>query len=70
MKESDVYKLKSGEKIEHKHLGTCTIDSIIPEFGACIVPDSEESRNHLSKQSGMPPETPFLETEAKLLSVF
>lgn len=67
MKAKDIFNLKKGDRINHKHYGNCRIDSIIPEFGPCIIPESKEGQALLTYQSGMPAGTPLLETSFRLI---
>mgnify|MGYP007068352626 CR=1 FL=1 len=67
MKTKEVYELQKGDKINHKHYGICKVDSIIPDFGPCIIPESKEGLALLKYQSGMPDGTPLLETSFRLI---
>jgi hypothetical protein len=67
MKTKEVYELKKGDKINHKHYGICTVDSIIPDFGTCIIPESKEGLDLLRFHSGMPNGIPLLETSFRLI---
>lgn len=64
----EIYQLKKGEKINHKHYGICTVDGIIPDFGVKIVPDSTAGLLLLRSQSGMPDGTPLLEISFRLIT--
>ncbi len=44
MTKKEVFALKPGEKVEHKRYGVCTIDSLIPDFGPNIIPDTCEGK--------------------------
>lgn len=68
MKTKDIYSLKEGEKINHKHYGICTVDGIMPQFGVRIIPDSKAGLWLLRSQSGMPDGTPLLETSFRLIT--
>ncbi|HBL74277.1 MAG: hypothetical protein A2W90_18155 [Bacteroidetes bacterium GWF2_42_66] len=68
MKTIEVFELQKGDRINHKHYGICQVDSTIPEFGVCIIPESEESLTLLSRQLGMPIGTPLLETSFRLIT--
>jgi hypothetical protein len=67
MKTKEVYKLKKGDRINHKHYGICTVDSIIPDFGPRITPESKEGMDLLRFHSGMPNGTPLLESSFSLI---
>lgn len=64
----EIYRLKKGEKINHKHYGICTVDGIILDFGVVIIPDSLAGLSLLRRQSGMPDGTPLLETSFRLIT--
>jgi len=66
MKTKDVYQLKKGDKVNHKHLGLCTVSGFVPDFGPTLIPDTIEGKNKLTTLSGMPPGTPLLETSFRL----
>lgn len=68
MRSKEIYSLKKGEKISHKHYGVCTVDGTIQDFGVTIVPDSKEGLALLRNQSGMPDGTPLLETSFRLIT--
>lgn len=68
MKSEQIYSLKKGEKVNHKHYGICTVDGTIPEFGVKIIPDSKAGLLLLRNQSGMPDGTPLLETSFRLIT--
>jgi hypothetical protein len=67
MKTKEVYELQKGDRINHKHYGICTVDSIIPDFGPCIIPESKEGLDLLRFHSGMPNGTPLLESSFRLI---
>jgi len=68
MKTKEVYTLKKGDKINHKHLGVCTVDGYIAGFGPTIIPDTKPGLDLLRHQSGMPDGTPLLETSFRLIT--
>jgi hypothetical protein len=75
MKTKDIYELKKGDKINHKHYGICKVEGIIPHFGVLIIPFSEEKQELLKRQGDtvemfrhMPKGTPLLETSFRLIT--
>ena len=75
MKTKDVYELKKGDKINHKHYGICVVEGTIPEFGVTIIPISDEKQELLKRQADtvemfqhMPKGTPLLETSFRLIT--
>ncbi len=75
MKSKEIYRLKKGDKINHKHYGTCLVEEIIPEFGVTIIPLSDEKKELLKRQADtvemfrqMPKGTPLLETSFLLIT--
>lgn len=74
MKAKEIYQLKKGDKINHKHYGICLVEGTIPEFGVTIIPESEEKQELLKRQADtvemfqhMPKGTPLLETSFQLI---
>jgi len=74
MRAKDVYALKKGDKIVHKHYGVCTVTGIIPEFGPTISPDTRDGLVLLYHQTqtcemfkDYPFWTPLLETSFRLI---
>lgn len=74
MKKKEVFELKEGDKINHKHYGVCTVTGMIPDFGPTIRPDTCESQVILKNQADtvkmfreMPVGTPLLETSYRLI---
>lgn len=75
MKTKDIYQLKKGDKINHKHYGICLVEGTIPDFGVTIIPLSYEKQELLKKQADtvemfrqMPKGTPLLETSFRLIT--
>lgn len=68
MKTTDIFKLQKGDKINHKHYGVCVVDSIIPEFGPCIIPETKEGLTVLRHHFGCSDGTPLLESSFRLIS--
>ena len=75
MKSKDVYQLKKGDKINHKHYGICLVEGTIPEFGVTIIPISDEKQELLKRQADtvemfrqIPKGTPLLETSFRLIT--
>lgn len=62
MKTKEVYKLVIGDKVNHKKLGICMVQDVIPNFGPVLQPETEESKRALALQSGADYGTPMLET--------
>ena len=67
IKKKDIYQLKCGDKINHKHYGVCEVKDVIPEFGPVIVPITKQGKELLSMQSGSSINTPLLETSFRLI---
>jgi hypothetical protein len=67
MKTIEIFNIKKGDKIVHKHYGICTVDEIIPDFGITIIPDTKPGLDLLRFQTGMPDGTPLLETSYRLI---
>lgn len=74
MKKKEVFELKEGDKINHKHYGICTVTGIIPLFGPTIRPDTCEGLVRLKNNADtvkmfreMPIGTPHLETSYRLI---
>ena len=69
----EIMKLEPGNRILHKHLGICEVIELITPttgeglFGIIILPDNMEGRLLLQKWTGMPPQTPMLETTYRLI---
>ncbi len=77
MTKKEVFALKPGEKVEHKHYGVCTIDSLIPDFGPTIIPDTCEGKLLLKQHADTvkmfreyPVGTPLLETSFRLFKKY
>lgn len=75
MKAKEIYSLKKGDKINHKHYGICEVQNIIPEFGPVIKPIEKEGKKLLKSQSdtvemfqNYPVGTPLLETSFRLIT--
>lgn len=75
MKAKDIYSLKKGDKINHKHYGICTVKGTIPQFGVTIIPDTDEKQQILKQQADTvkmfrdyPKGTPLLETSFRLIT--
>lgn len=75
MKTKEIYSLKKGEKVNHKHYGICTVEETIPEFGVTIIPDSDDKQQLLKSQAdtvamfqNYPKGTPLLETSFRLIT--
>jgi hypothetical protein len=69
MRKKDGYALPVGAKVNHADYGVCTVEKVVPEFGAVVLPDTRAGRRLLSQHSGMPPSTPLLEDDFKLLTL-
>jgi hypothetical protein len=67
MKNKDIYSLRNGDKVSHKHYGVCVVDHVIEDFGPVLIPESREGQALLSYQTGMPVGTPLLETSFRLI---
>lgn len=68
MKSKEIYSLKKGDKVNHKHYGICVVVGVIEDFGPELIPESKEGQALLSYQSGMPAGTPLLETSFRLIT--
>lgn len=74
MKAKEVYKLKKGDKINHKHYGICLVYKTIPDFGVMIIPISDEKQELLKRQADtvkmfqhLPKGTPLMEVSFNLI---
>jgi len=74
MKSKDIFLLKVGDKINHKHYGICTVDKVILGFGISIIPDTFEMKVKLKRQANTvemfrntPIGTPLLEISFRLI---
>jgi hypothetical protein len=74
MKKKEVFELKEGDKINHKHYRVCVIKEVIPEFGPVIIPESCEGLVKLKNDADTvemfrtyPIGTPHLETSYRLI---
>lgn len=70
MKSPEIYSLKKGDKVSHKHYGICTVNGTIPDFGVKIIPDTKQGLDLLRSQTGMTDGTPLLETTFSLIKGF
>lgn len=68
MKSNQIFELKKGELINHKHYGICKVDGVIADFGVKIIPESVAGLTLLKYQSGMPDGTPLIETSFGLIT--
>ena len=75
MKSKEIYQLKKGDKINHKHYGICSVEGTIPEFGVIIIPLLDEKQELLKRHADtvemfrhMPKGTPLLETSFRLIT--
>ena len=69
MKQKEAYALPMGAKVNHAEYGVCTVEKAISDFGLVLLPDTRAGRRLLSQHSGMPPSTPLLEDNFKLLTL-
>lgn len=67
MKQKDFNDLRAGDKVIHKSYGLCTVESFIPQFGPCIVPDTDEGKALLRSHSGT--DYPLLEDSNRQLQL-
>lgn len=66
MKTKEVLKLKPGSTVKHKKFRKATVSNVMFDsrggiFGICIIPSYWKDRIWLSSQTGMHPNTPFVE---------
>jgi hypothetical protein len=44
MKSKEIYSLKKGDKVNHKHYGICVVAGVIEDFGPELIPESKEGQ--------------------------
>lgn len=69
MKQKDFDNLKIGDVVIHKHYRKSKVVGFIPDFGPTIIPCFFKDRVLLSRQTGMHPNTPLLETSKSLIQL-
>lgn len=77
MKEAEIYQLKKGDKINHKHYGICLVIEVVPGFGVKIIPETNNKQELLKKHADtvemfqhIPKGTPLLETSFRLITKY